>query len=933
MGLDRSIVAREGELDAIERLLETSTGRPGLLELEGAAGAGKTTLWNEACRRARAAGRTVLAARGAGAEVRLGYAALGDLLADLDDAVLESLPTPQRRALEAALLRGEVLGWPGDPRAVATGLWSVLETLAAAGPVLLAIDDLQWLDPSSGDALTFAVRRVSGSVAVLAARREPDEEKARRLELGDPGATVRLALDPLPDDTIEALVRARVGTFTGAASRRIAAVAGGNPFIALELARTVEPGSSELPAELPAGLRELVDTRLATLDRESRHVLLYAATLTDPSVPSVAAALDRDDVSGPLGAAEDAGILRLDGARIGFSHPLMARGAYGAASGPQRREAHRRIAAVTTGEERARHLALSCVEAEPEAIDALKWAAASARARGAAAAAAELLELGLRLGDDEPRHRRLAAEHHLAAGSLARARELLDGLVEELAPGEERAAALGDLATIRLIAEDFPGAIPLLEEAIAEGGDERGRVAMSLTLTFALTQSGRLPDAVWLAAGNHPRAAALGDDHLLGKALAVDAMVRYLAGGGADERQIDRALALEEPALGGSVMLSPSLIAGLIWSWSGRLDDAQAALSRAWQRCRDRGEESELVLATMQSGSLVCLRGDLELGHELVTEGLDRAARLGSPTSRAFALENQLHVTAWTGEIEVARRAGEEALEIFDAVGSPVGKMFTEAALGRLELSLGDSAAAAARLVPAVEIALGMEAGDPGNFWWTADTVEALVAVDRLEEAEPIRAWQRERALSIRRPCLLALAARTDALVLAGRGDLVGAERLLDEALDQHDRQPIAYDVARTLLALGSVQRRLRRRGAARESLAGARDGFEELGARLWAKRAEGELRRIDAPRGLALTHAETRVATLVGEGLTNRAAAAELFVSPKTIEATLTRIYRKLDIHSRAELGGWVARRHAGVPPVTRDQGVPPIEPEAGPP
>jgi DNA-binding CsgD family transcriptional regulator len=912
--MGNSPVGREVELEEVERFLAAATGGPATLVIEGAAGIGKTTLWEAALGAAGRDGRRLLAARGSSSEIRLAGAGLSDLLVAIDDERLRALPDPQRRALTAALLRdGDGAGERPDPRAVATGLLSLLELLAAEAPLVLAIDDLQWLDPSSADALRFAVRRLTGPVGVLGAERTDSGAAGPSPIPRDSPGLRRLRLAPLPGGDLAEIVAARTGRRpSGPLLDRILEVAAGNPFIAVELTRASGAEGRDLPERLPGSLRELVDARLAALTPAERRAVVFAAMASDPDVGTVGRALGTDDAVERLAAAERADILRLEGGAIVFTHPLLATGAYAALDPADRREAHRVLAAVSEGEERARHLALSCVEPEPEAVAALDAAAAEARARGSARAAAELLELGLRLGADGPARRLLAAEHHLDAGAVDRARELLDGLVAEPAPDPLHAAALARLAHIRVLAEDFPGAVPLLEAATAQTEDERARIAMALTLVFARTQSGALPDAVALAAETRERAEALGDGGLLAQALAVDAMVRYLAGQGAAEAQIDRALALEREHGAGSVMLSPSLIAGLIWSWSGRLDDAQAALSRAWQGCRDRGEESELVLATMQCGHLVCLRGDIALGRALAAEGIERAERLGSPSSRAFALENQLNVAAWVGEVDLARRAGAEALAIFEAVGSPVGKMFTDAALGALELALGDAEAAAARLVPAAEMAFAMEAGDPGNFWWTTDAVEALVALGRIAEAEPIRAWQRERAASLRRPGLLALAARTDGLVRAGEGDLAGAERLLEEALAEHARQPIAYDRARTLMALAGVRRRLRRRGAARESLAAARALFEELGARIWADRAGAELERLDAPRGPELTPTEFRVAALIGAGLTNRAAAAELFVSPKTVEATLTRVYRKLGIGSRAELGGWVAERAA---------------------
>lgn len=956
MSTPGTVVGRDRELAAIERFLDDAAGGPAALLFEGAAGIGKTTVWEAALAAAARRERRLLVARGAGAEVRLAYAGLADLLADVGEQTLAALPGPQRTALRLALLRDDDPGDGGgdagggdtdadgdgrdgaasasasasaasavdarvsggarpDPRAIATGLRSVLELLAAERPLVLAIDDLHWLDPSSLAALRFAVRRVSGPIGVLATVRtdERGADAAAGFELREHRRPLRLAIEPLAAPELRRILAAEARRpLPPSLLARVVETAAGNPFIALELARTVEQVEHE-PAplsQLPGSLRELVDARLTALSDREREAVTYAALLTRPDVPRVQRALGAPDAAALLGAAEAAGILRLDGARIVFAHPLLATGAYAALEAPARRAAHRTIAAVTAGEERARHLALAATGAEPAVIAALDAAAAQARGRGSAAAAAELLELALRLGADDAPRRQLAAEHHLDAGAFDRARELLDGLAAELPAGGARAAALARLATIRLLADDFPAAIPLLEQAIAESGEERP--AVELALVFARTHAGGLREAVPLATATRERAERRGEPDGLAQALAVEAMVGFLSGEGVEEERLRRALALERPDRGGPAMMRPSLIAGLIWLWTGRLDEARAAIGRARRHCRERGEESELALATMHLGLLACLVGDLDFGREMVAEGLGQADQIGSPTSRAFALENQVHVAGWVGDVELARRAGAEAVATHEASGSSVGLMFANGALGRLELALGDHAAAAERLVPAAQAALEMGSGEPGIVYWTADAVEALTALGRRAEAEPIRRWQRERSEALGRPELLAVAARLDGLALAAGGELERADELLAEALARQQQAPSAYAEARTLLVRGQVQRRLRRRAAARASFAHAAERFDALGAVLWTGRARQELERLDGSRdgGAELTAAEVRVAARAAAGMTNRAAAAELFVSPKTIEATLTRVYRKLGIHTRAELGRWMAER-----------------------
>src|SRR4051794_22912899 len=433
-----AVVGRDEELTAVERLIDALEDGPAALLLEGEAGIGKTTVWNAGIEAARASGLVVLVCRGSGAEARLGYAALTDLLADVDAEPIAGLPAPQRRALSAALLRaGPAGGPPPDPRAVATGFLTLLEGLAAAGrPLLLAIDELQWLDRSSAAALRFAVRRLRGPVGVLTARRTPPEPApSDELRLRDPELLQTLRLGPLPDAQLHRLLRERGGrTIPPPTLRRIDRVSAGNPFVALEIARALGSDGQEGKDAFPESLRELVAARLAGLEPDVLEALLLAAALTRPRVGAIQRALGRGEAAELLGRAEAAEIVAMTGAEVAFTHPVLAGGVYAGATGPQRRAAHRRLAAVVEGtEERARHLALAATDADPKVIATLDEAAAEARARGAPADAAELLGLAFNLGAEEPPRLITAAESHLAAGDLREAEALAGAAVNALA--------------------------------------------------------------------------------------------------------------------------------------------------------------------------------------------------------------------------------------------------------------------------------------------------------------------------------------------------------------------------------------------------------------------------------------------------------------------------------------------------------------------
>jgi DNA-binding CsgD family transcriptional regulator len=917
-----TVIGREDELDAVERLIGALDGGPAALLLEGEAGIGKTTVWSAGVEAAREAGVRVLVARGVGSEVRLGYASLTDLLADVEEGPIAELPAPQRRALEAALLRaGPAAGPPPDPRAVATGFLTLLERLAEASPVLLALDDLQWLDRSSAEAVRFAVRRVRGAIGLLAARRAPGEPSASaelRLREAERLRTIRLA--PLTRHEIHHLLRERTArAFPPPVLQRIDRVAAGNPFVALEIARTLEADRRDAKVAFPESLRELVAARVAGLHPEVHEALLLAAALARPRVGAIERALETGDAAERLGRAEEAELITITGAEVAFTHPVLAGGVYAAASGAERRAAHRRLAAVADGtEERARHLALAATEADPEVIAALDSAAQDCRGRGDPADAAELYELAFGLGAADPARLIAAAESHFAAGDLRQAEALAERARSAFGAGPERSRALGVLGTIRMRDNSYAEAAPLLEQAMAEAGPGVNRVILTFALTFVLTNSKRLREAPGHAQAAVQEAQRLGERGLLAEALAVRAMIRFLVGEGVAEGDLERALELEDPERSTPTMLTPSLIAGRIWGWTGRFEECRALLERARERCLDHGAETELLYLSPSMVTTPCEAGDLERARALVEDAIERAAQLGTPAARAVALNVGATFAGWAGDAEQGRRLAHEALALYESIGELGEAFWAILALGRLELSVARHEAVVEVLVPVLEPLFAMGWGEPAAPSFLPDAIEALLALGRIEDARPLVTWLEARAQALDRPQVSAWAARCRGLLRAAEGDLVAAVAALADALAAHDRQPIPYDRARSLLVMGRLQRRRRQWRAARESLEAARDTFDKLGASLWAQRCEPELGRLaprrDVDRG-ELTPSERRVAELAAQGLTNREVAASLFISSKTVEANLTRTYRKLGIHSRAELGQWLAemRRAAG--------------------
>jgi len=360
------LIGRADEAAAVTRFIdEVPRGPVGLL-IDGEPGIGKTTVVSVATTAARARGHRVLEARPAEPEADLSFTVLGDLLGEALDDVGDALPRPQRDALEIALLRTGA-DHPADPRTTATALVSILTSLARRDPVLIALDDEQWIDGASRRVLEFAVRRLPPRTGVLAARRSGGSAGARDLiHALDPGRVRRLAIGPMSLPMLHALIRSRLGLqLARPILVRIAEMSGGNPFYALEIANAIvrsdeTPGLGE-PLPVPGTLQELLRDRVERLSPSAWAVASAAAALSRPTAAIVGAAVSSDhDVDAALADVEASGVLVLDGDRLRFSHPLLASTIYASSTGVLRRALHSRLAAIVADpEERARHLARS----------------------------------------------------------------------------------------------------------------------------------------------------------------------------------------------------------------------------------------------------------------------------------------------------------------------------------------------------------------------------------------------------------------------------------------------------------------------------------------------------------------------------------------------------------------------------------------------
>ena len=906
------VIGRDEDLRSLYAFLDRRAANgPLAIALEGEAGIGKSTLWSAAVDAARARGLRVLSTRPAESERGLAHAGLGDLLDRALDDVLPSLTPPRRRALEVALLVEDAGGRPVDPRALGVAVLNALQSLAENG-LVVAIDDLQWLDASSASALGFALRRLSDATILLL--------WTRRLDAGTSSSAVEMAFDsdridrihvgPLSVGAIQHLLRDRLSrTVPRPTLLRLHEASGGNPFYALELARALGADGSvrdpTQPLPVPEQLEELVSARLAGFTGAAHEALVLACAHGRLTVADLAeAGLEQSALEPALREQ----VIELEHGVVRFTHPLLASVLYQGLPAVERQQAHRRLADLVEDPiARARHLALSTDDPDPDLAEALERAARAAHVQGAPIVAAELGEHALRLtpaADRAEAGRRAyqVARTQLAAGEVERARALAHELVGRAAAGDERAEALALLGEIEM--EEPRRAIPLLNEALFEAGDQ-SVVAASVHQRLSLIV--RFTGGI-VAAERHAQAAVAAAEQLdgpavRGAAMAGLALIRFNAGkpGALELAEQARALVPEgdsQAAADAGFSLAHILV------WSYHLDRARSLLESLY---RDWSESDEriaayalwyLALVELRSGNLALAGDYAEQARNL--SGQYARAEAEAPTSYLpLAL-----VAAHRGDLDHARELAERLCALAQLHETQL--CAPAATLATVDLWSGHSEAAVAGFATAERIAsAGAGDGfDPSMCWWRADQVEALLEVGHSDDAAVrLDAWEAD-GRRLRREWVLAHATRCRGLVAASRGEIESATALLAEAVPRHEAIGDPFGRARALLALGAVRRRARQKRAAQEAIEAARAGFEEMGAARWAERAREELGRIGGRTRIeGLTPAERRVASLVAEGRTNAEVAASLFLAERTVASHLTKVYSKLGVRSRTEL------------------------------
>ena len=921
------IAGRDAELASLRDFVESISGGAAALVLEGDAGMGKTTLWRAGVAAAEEREFRVLQAVPAESETTLSFSGIGDLLDPVLDEVLAPLPRVQRRALSLALVLEDEEGPPPDPHAVGVAVLSVLRALAEGHPVLVAVDDVQWLDAASTGALAYAARRLRAErVGVLLSRRESvDSDLVAGLRRSLPAGRVdEVDVGPLDVGALHRAIQDHLGV---ALPRPLLAevhqASGGNPFYALEIVRTLRRTGTSVeagqPLPVPESLHDLVHGRLLTLPSESRDFLLAAAAHAHPTLSITEAASGVDRGAG-LTPAIEARVAELDGDRIRFTHPLLAAGAYETANPLRRAEIHTRLAELLVDPEaRAWQLAASVEQPDETIAATLEDAARHARARGAPRPAALLLDRARELTPDDRLDEALrraveAAYLHYEAGDSRRAEAQLRDVIARLDPGRGRASALIRLARVRAY-EALAEAAELFLQAVDEAEGDRQILAVAhegvATCLWRLYE--RLEEAVEHAKLAAELALELGDEGLAAEALGTCLVAESLLGRETAPATAARALALQSAAESRRVLAQPRFaVAADYLGWTGELERARSELERLLRRATELGDGSSPPLLLVLLGHVECELGELESALTRALEGQDASEQAGQHTVFVHNVALESLVEAQRGRAERARDAAQRVLGLVPETGGRGAELVATAALAHLELALGAADSAVTGLEPIVAFARREAIAEPGAIPFVVDQIEALVELGRRGEAVELLEWYEGNARRLERASALANCLRCRGLIAASDGRIDDTIAAYEEALEWHAKVELPLDRGRTLLALGAAQRRAKRRREARETLDEALAVFEHIGAALWAERARAELRRISGRAATpgALTPAEERVAALVAEGKTNREVAAALFLSDRTVEGHLSRIFGKLGIRHRAELARVLASR-----------------------
>lgn len=905
------VVGREAELGLLGRFLEASSERSCFV-LSGEPGIGKTTLWEAGVDLARQAGYQVLVTRTSQPEAVLSFAALTDLCNGIPQEDLSGVPAPQLRALEVAVQRADPLSGPPDPLAISVGLFNALLAMQRRAPLLICIDDTQWVDAASSGPLVYAARRLPNErVRFLLTRRA-----RHRSELEDALPRSRVEVAHVGPLSLGALGRVLTERLDLRLPRRVLRTvhegSHGNPLYALEVGRSLGDGTiTEVGAELPVPdlAKDFFGKRIEEANESVRRVLLALALVGGLSLAELSSIVH------PL-AIEDALASELvvaDQSRLRLAHPMLGATTRRRASVSERQAMHVELAAALTDPTlRARHRAMATPAADAGIAEAIAAAAELATSRGRFSEGLELAEHALRLTpvDDPARGERVLvlAGLRVRGAQVTAAEQLIEAHLDELPQGRPRAMAHLVLFYAGREESD-PGH---LDKALALAGDDPEVHCLVYSGRAVRTAIGSLEGLDEAQHWAEKAAATVVEtsEEAREKAAAALAWTRTMRGLPID----DITIPASNESTGVDGYHAPGRAIGVRFAFRGELKKARSVFDAMAAEAEERGE-------LMAAGALYVQRCEVELraGHlhdiPAILENLDDSLRGLNPDIGSFIARLRALRAAIMGDRAAAIRWTDSMLE--GAPGTTLrapgwNRLEAERALGLAALYERDLDGATGHLQEVWRYTRRERIDDPGAFPVAGDLVEALVELGRLDEARDVVGELQRLSVEQEHPWGLATSQRGEALL-----ELAAADHYVEAAADQlaqaaatYGELGLEFDQARTLLTLGTVQRRFKKRAGARSSLEQAAAFFERNGSTGWAARARDELSRVSGRRASGedeLTETETRVATLAASGLSNKEIARQLFITVKTVEGHLSRAYGKLGVGSRGELARYL--------------------------
>ncbi|MGZ4132618.1 MAG: AAA family ATPase [Actinomycetota bacterium] len=917
------------EMEDVLAALRPVPRRPTMVVIEGDHGIGRTTVWRAAIDALRADRTDVRSASCTPSDAPLSWTTLAELLSPFEGPALQALPERLRETLLAGAFR-RVPDRPIEPALVVAATRRFMQELSSSGPLVLAIDDLQWLDRSTARVLGAALRQMDPQTPVALLVTAPTGalvEPTQPVASFPPQAIRRVRLRSWSRHALDRLLHERVGAqLARPVLDTIVDAAQGNPLFALEIARgiverggSVEPGG---PLPIASDLRHGLTLRLAALPLGTRRLLLPVALSQRPTVSLLHEVSGAgSNVDRALRRALVAEVLEVVGDDVRFQHPLLGSLLVEGMPEPDRRRAHRRLAAVASDpEERARHLALSAAGRSERIALAIEEGARWSRARGTPSAGADLFiaaaeRTPLAARRVASRRRREAARCLVNAGRAAEALAPLRDHADEAPSVADRAWDLLMLGRISF-AEDPTLLLGPLEELA--GGAGRLPVDLTIGLHLFLAWAHASGRTIAEAGGHASTAIALaereGDDSLLAAGLAAAALAQLRMGHPPERATLERILSLDVPRGRFSTAEDPQTQAAWLLETMG--DHAMGArlLRQRLVRARASGDQaSTSVLLWRLAGA------DLAAGRWAKAESrLLESVRLDRDVG-ARPMEN-LATLAWLeaclGRPDAAVRHAHEAVSAAADTAAERPQVVCGGTLGSVLFIAGDEESACRHLTRTTQRIMTLRHFDPSLLRFVADGLEARVAAahEANVRADAARLVRHSRRLGGE---TRGTANRARGLVLAATGDLRRAHAVLATAVEDHATAGNPFEHGRSLLALGSVERRLRQHGSARSRIDLAAECFEGLRADAWTARCEQERARVSgrAPARGSITPGDRQIVGLVAEGRTNREIARTLFLSESTVETHLRTIYRTVGVRTRAELAAHAMRDETLLP------------------